>query len=118
MDYVKSITKYGLLRMCFSRILATDKGTNFVQILCLTKQPFLSKTTTGCLQKFSFLEVSRRFLILRARIQSLKESQVVAIESFSIKLTEAIVRKCPKKRCFRNIGGTNKKAPISKYNFR
>ena len=31
---------------------------------------------------------------------------------------EVIVHKCSKKRCFRNIGGTYKKTPAAKYNFR
>ena len=42
-----------------------------------------------------------RFLILHAKIQCLKdrnESQVVALESFSIELRETIVRKCSKNR--------------------
>ena len=37
-------------------------------------------------------------LVLHARIQSLKESQVVTIESFSIELKETIVHKCSKKK--------------------
>ena len=39
-------------------------------------------------------------------MQSLKESQVVAMESFSIELKETIVHKCSKKGRFRNIGRT------------
>ena len=39
-------------------------------------------------------------------MQSLKESQVVAMESFSIELKEALAHKCSKKRCFKNIRGT------------
>ena len=57
-------------------------------------------------------------LILHAKIQSLKESGVVAIKSFSIELIEVIVHKCSKKRCFRNIGGTYNKTPTVKYNLR
>ena len=57
-------------------------------------------------------------LILDARIQSLKESWVVAMESFSIEHIEAILRKCSKERYFRNIGGTCKKTPTPKYNIR
>ena len=57
-------------------------------------------------------------LILDARIQSLKESWVVAMESFSIEHIEAILRKCSKGRYFRNIGGTCKKIPTPKYNIR
>ena len=57
-------------------------------------------------------------LILQARIQFLKESRVVAMESCSIQLIEVIVHNCSKKRCFRNIGGTYKKTPTAKYNFR
>ena len=37
-------------------------------------------------------------LVLHARIQSLKESPVVTIESFSIELKETIVHKCSKKK--------------------
>ena len=40
------------------------------------------------------------------------------MKSFSIELIEVIVHKCSKKRCFRNIGGTYKKTPAAKYNFR
>ena len=40
-------------------------------------------------------------LVLHARIQSLKEYQVVTIESFSIELKETIVHKCSKK----SLGG-------------
>ena len=50
-------------------------------------------------------------LILHARIQSLKESGVVAMESFSNELMEVIVHKCSKKRCFRNIGEIYTKTP-------
>ena len=57
-------------------------------------------------------------LTLHARIQFLKESRVVAMESFSIELIEAIVHKCSKKRFFQNIGGTYKKTHTAKYNFR
>ena len=56
-------------------------------------------------------------LILHARIQSLKESGVVAMESFSIELIEVIVHKCSKKRGFWNIRGTYKKTTTAKYNF-
>ena len=50
-----------------------------------------------------FLEVC--MLISHARIQSLKESRVVAIESFSNELKQNM-HKCCKTRSFRNIGGT------------
>ena len=40
------------------------------------------------------------FLILYARIQFLKESKVIAMESFSIELKETIVPKCFKKGIF------------------
>ena len=43
-------------------------------------------------------------LILYARIQSLKKSRVVAIESFSIEVKNTIVHKCSEKRCYRNNG--------------
>ena len=38
--------------------------------------------------------------------------------SFSVELIEAIVHKCSKESCFRNIGGTYKKTPTPKYNIR
>ena len=44
--------------------------------------------------------VCMSFLILHARIQFLKESRVVAIESFSIELKETIAHKCSKKQVF------------------
>ena len=37
--------------------MATDKGTNIVQNICLTEQPFLSKSTIDFLWNFSFLKV-------------------------------------------------------------
>lgn len=49
--------KNELIPSCFSWILATDNGTNIVQSMCLTEQSFLSKTTTGCLWNFSFIEL-------------------------------------------------------------
>ena len=51
-------------------------------------------------------------------MQRLKESGVVAMESFSIELIEVIAQKCSKKRCFQNIGGTYKKTLTAKYNFK
>ena len=53
----KTYNKYDLLRTCFSRILATDKETLILQIICLIEQSFLNKITTGSLLNFSFLEV-------------------------------------------------------------
>ena len=41
--------KYELLRMCLSRILATDEEINVVQNIFLTEQSFLNKITTSCL---------------------------------------------------------------------
>ena len=92
------------------------------RILCRTyvlqnshyTKPPLAVCATFLFSKF----VCIWLLILHARIQSLKESWVVAMESFSIELIEAIVHKCSKKRCFRNIGGTYKKTPTPKYNIR
>ena len=78
-----------------------------------TKLPMVA-CGTFLFSKFVFIS----FLILHARTQFLKESRVVAMESFSIELIEAIVHKCSKKRCFRNTGGTYKKTPTVKYNFR
>ena len=51
-------------------------------------------------------------------IQSLKGFGLVTMESFLIELIEVIVHKCSKTRYFRNIGGTYKKTPTMKYNFR
>ena len=115
----KTYNKYELLRTCFSRILAIDKETYIVQNICLTEQSFLNKIATGCLLNFLFLRfVCTWLLILHAMIQSLKESGVVATESFSIELIEFIVHKCSKKRCFQNIGGTYKKSSTVKDSFR
>ena len=41
--------KYELLRMCLSRILATDEEINVIQNIFLTEQSFLNKITTSCL---------------------------------------------------------------------
>ena len=38
-------------------------------------------------------------------MQSLKEYRLVAMESFSIELKEAIAHKCTKQSCFQNVGG-------------
>ena len=54
--------------------------------------------------------------ILHASIQSLKESRVVAVESFSTELKKAILHTCSKKRCF--LGRRYKKTPTPKYKFR
>ena len=100
-------TKYELIWTCFSRTLVTDKGANIVQNICLTEQPFWAKLPVTVCETFIYSKfVCIWFLILHTRIQSWKESQVAAIESFSIDLKETIVRKCSKKRCIRNNGGT------------
>ena len=57
----------------FKRVLATDKGANIVQNICLTEQSLMSKITTDCLKNFS--------RSLYARMQSLKECRVVTMES-------------------------------------
>lgn len=80
----------------FKRVLATDKGANIVQNICLTEQSLMSKITTDCLKNFS--------RSLYARMQSLKEYRLVAMESFSIDLEEAIAHKCTKQSCFQNVG--------------
>ena len=51
-SFKKTYTKYELLRAYFSRILATDKGTNMVQNIRVTEQLFLNKITTDCLWNF------------------------------------------------------------------
>ena len=78
-----------------------------------TKLP-LSVCGTFLFSKF----VCTWLLIVHGRIKSLKESGVVARESFSIELIKVIVHKFSKKRYFRNIGGTYKKTPTAKYNLR
>ena len=50
-------------------------------------------------------------LILHARIQSLKKSGVVAMESFSIELIEVIIHKCSKKRFFEILEELIRKHP-------
>ena len=50
-------------------------------------------------------------LILHARIQSLKKSGVVAVESFSIELIEVIIHKCSKKRFFEILEELIRKHP-------
>ena len=50
-------------------------------------------------------------LILHARIQSLKKSGVVAMESFSIELIEVIIHKCSKKRFFEILEELIRKQP-------
>ena len=98
----KTYRKYELLRTCFSRILVTDEGTNIVQNTCLTEQQFLEQITTACLWNFSFLEICMHLIsnFTCKDIQSLKESRVVAMESFSIELKEAFVHKCSKEKRF------------------
>ena len=48
----------------------------------------------------------------------MKEFWVVVTETFSIEFIEAIVHKCAKTRCSRNIGGTFKKNPTPKLELR
>ena len=55
--------------------------------------------------------VCTRLLILHARIQSLKEFGVVAMESFSIQLIEFIVHKCSKKGVFKILEELRRKHP-------
>ena len=118
-SFKKAYNKYELLRTWFSRILATDKETNIVQNICLTEQAFWTKLPLAACGTFLFSKFLCTWLLIsHARIQSLKESGVVAMESSSIELIEVIVHKCSKKRCFQNIAGTYKKTPTAKYNFR
>ena len=94
--------------------MATDKETNIVQNICLTEQSFLNKITTGCLWNFSFIEVSMHFVAtfsLHSRIQFLKDSLVVAMESFSIELTETIAHKCSKKGVYEMLQERIRKHP-------
>ena len=58
---------------------------------------------------FPFLQVCMRIissLTCKDAILTCKESQVVAMESFSIELKETIELKCSKKRRFQNTGRT------------
>ena len=93
------------------------------QILCRTyilqNSHFLTKLPLAACGTFHFSKfVYISLLILHVRIKFLKESQEVAMKSFSIELIEAIVHKCFKKRCFRNIGGAYRKTLTAKCNLR
>ena len=84
------------------------------QILCRTyvlqNSHFWAKLPLAVCGTFLFSKfVCIWLLILRARIQFLKESRVAAMESFSNELVKVIVHKSSKKRSFWNIGGTYKK---------
>ena len=59
---LQSPTLLRILRSCFSRILAIDNGPNFVENICFTEQPLLSKNTTACLWNFCFLELCMHFI--------------------------------------------------------
>ena len=63
--------------------------------------------TTGCFAK----SVCTWLLILHARIQSLKESGVVTMESFSIELIDVIVHKRSKKGVFEILEELIRKHP-------
>ena len=94
----KNNTKNELLRTCFSWALAADKGTNIVQNICLTEEPFWAKLPLSVCGTFLSSKLACIwFLILHARIQYLKESQLVATEYFSIKIKETIMHKFSKK---------------------
>ena len=91
----------------FQEFLPQIKEQILYGIYIHTEQPFLSKITTDCLWNCSFPEVCVHLISnFTWKVQSLKESLVVATESFSIELKETIVHKCSTRRCFRNIGGT------------
>ena len=87
---------------CFSRTLTTDKGTNIVKNICVTEEPFLSKTTTdtACETILFSKFVCILFLISHERIQILKASWGVAIESFSIEPKETTMHSVLKKDVF------------------
>ena len=81
----------------------------------LQNSHFWTKLPLATCETFLFSKfVCTWLLILHARIQSLKKSRVIAMESFSTELLEAIIHKCSRKRCFQNIGGTYKKTPTAK----
>ena len=115
----KTYNKYELLRTCFSRILAAGKETLLYRTYVLQNSHFWTKLPLAACGTFLFSKfVCTWLLILHVRIESLKESGVVAMDSFSIEIIEVTVHKCSKKRCFRNIGGTYKKTLPVKYIFR
>ena len=95
----------------FSRILATDKGTNTIQNICRTKQPFLSKITTDCLWNFSFLEVCIHLI-------SSFTCKDTIFKRISSSCYGAIVHKCSKKGCFLRYWRNLQETPILKYSFR
>ena len=84
--------KCELLRTCFSRILAAD---------------IAQKYSPEHMHAFACIWL----LILHGRIQFLKESWVVATESFSIELIEVIVHKCSKKGIFEILEELIRKHP-------
>ena len=59
----------------------------------------------------TILRSSLYIIVLPAMIQSLKESVVVAMESFSIELIEVIVHKCSEKGVFEILEELMKKHP-------
>ena len=94
--------KYELLRTCFSKKLEQTKEQILYRTHVLQNSRFCAKLPLTACETFHFSTfVCIWCLILRARIQSLKESRVVAMESFSIELIEAIVHKCFKKVAFK-----------------
>ena len=84
------------------------------QILYRTLQisHFKTKLPLAACGTFLFSNFVRTWLlILYARIQSLKESAVVAMESFSTELIEVIVHKYSKKMCFQILEELIRKHP-------
>ena len=111
----KTHKKYDLLREFWPQI----KEQILYRTYVLRNSNFYAKLPLTACGTFIFLKfVCILFLTFHARIQYLKESRVVAIESFSIELKEAMLHKCYKKTVPQNIGGTYKKTRTPKYNFR
>ena len=72
-----------------------------------------SKTSTGCLCKFSFRELRMHLIsnFTRQEDTTFKRIFVVIMESFSIELIEAIARKCSKKGILKILETLTRKYP-------
>ena len=108
-----SMNYFELLWTCFSRMLATDKEK---KILCgtyvLQNSHFCIKLPLVACGTFLFSKFACIWLqILHARIQLLKESWVVAMESFLIEFIEAIAQTCSKKSVFEILEELIRKHP-------
>ena len=115
----RPILSMNYLERVFQEFWPPIKKQILYRTYALQNSHFWTKLPLAACGAFLFSKfVCTLLVILHARIQYLKEPQVVAMESLSIELIEAIVRKCSKKRFFGNIEGAYKKTPTGKYNFR